>query len=159
MPVVDLPDDGTSTSALDPLASMEELQARYDVVDVDQAELALEDVSALIREVAGGETMWSDVSTAPASIKVICLRATMRYLNNPDGFQNESYGSYSYGYSKDFSIGLFLTDGEIKQIERISGASGGIRPVRLTSYYEGRGCSTIYAQPFNDTDPIPVWSE
>jgi hypothetical protein len=158
MPVVDLPDDGTSTSDLDPLATLDELKARYDVVDDTQAELALEDVSALIREVAGSETAWSDVSTAPAAIKVICLRATMRYLNNPDGFQNESYGSYSYGYSKDFSVGLFLTDGEIKQIERIAGGAGGVRSIRLTSYYEGRGCRNVYAQPYNDTDPIPVWS-
>lgn len=156
MPVIDLPPGDDSD--LDPLATLDELKARYDVTDDDQAEIALSDISALIREATGYPNIWSDTTKVPQSVKVICLRATMRYLDNPSGYSNESYGSYSYGYSKDFSVGLWLTDAEIARIQQAAGAGNRMKTIQFVSNYSGPYHSgTIYSQPYNDTDPMPVW--
>lgn len=157
MPVVDIDDD---LADIDPLVSLDELKARYDVVDDETATLVLEDISALVREAAGNEDKWTDVTTVPRAIKVITLRAAIRSLNNPDGFQSESYGSYSYSYGKDQTIVSWLTDSEVKRIEKISGAN---RPksIRNRSPYtdvNGRYyCNTIWAAPTDDDpDPFPM---
>lgn len=152
MPVIDLDD---AVLDLDPLVSLAQLKTRYDVVDDSRAELALQDASDLVRSISHPK-VWADPSTAPKSIKVIVIRAVERYLNNPDGLQAESYGSYSYSYSKDFSVGMWLTDGETKMIERLSSRRG-ITSLQIYSPYEGSGSNTIYAQPYNDPDPMPVW--
>ena len=157
MPVVDIDDELVD---IDPLVSLDELKKRYDVQDDAAAEVVLEDISALVRDAAGNENIWADVTTAPRAIKVIVIRAAIRSLNNPDGFQSESYGSYSYSYGKDQTIPTWLTDAEMKQIQKIAGANRP-RSIRNSSpYTDGQGCyylNTIWAAPTDDDpDPFPM---
>lgn len=128
------------------LMTLNDFKKRYDVTDDDQAQVGLDDGSSLIREATLNPFAWPQApGGVPRAIQVILSRAVARWLNNPDGLQSESFGSYSYAYSKDSAEGIWLTDGEVKQIQKLY--NGG-RPtsVRVGSPYTcGPFDNTVYS--------------
>lgn len=122
------------------LMTLDQLKKRIDVDDDVLAQQGLDDGSALIREVTLNPYAWPKApGGVPSAVQVILARAVARWLNNPDQLQSESFGSYSYTYSKDATAGIWLTDGEVKQIQRLSGA-GRPSSVRVASPYTDRFC-------------------
>jgi hypothetical protein len=120
------------------LMTLAQLEQRISVDDPVAAQVGLDDGSALIREAALNPLAWPQApGGVPAALQVILSRAVARWLNNPDLLQSESFGSYSYSYAKEATSGIWLTDAEVKQIQRISGA-GRPSSVTIVSPYTDR---------------------
>lgn len=139
------------------LATLADLAKRYDISDDDLAQQALDDGSALIRSAVFNEEAWPYApGGVPNSVKVILIRAAIRWLNNPDELQNESFGSYAYSYNKEASTGIWLTDSEVTQLRRIYGASAP-RSLRAVSPYTCRPFSNTVFSLTGDPDVDSRW--
>lgn len=120
--------------SLPALASLDELTARVGTIDDPaRAQAALEDASSTIR--AFTRRTWtdstgnalalpsgSDAWQADVLVKVCCSVAR-RVLENPDGVQAESLGSYSVTNS-NASADVYLTRGEQRDLESVIGKGG-----------------------------------
>ena len=127
-----------SQPVLRSLMTLEQYTQRFGSDDDELTQQGLDDGSALIREATLNPYKWPQApGGVPAAIQVILARAVNRWLNNPDQLQSESFGSYSYTYSKDATAGIWLTDAEVKQIQRLSGA-GRPTSVKIASPYDDR---------------------
>ena len=119
-------------SSLPALADIADLEVRLDRIITDEetprVEALLDDVSVMVREVAG--KTWVDPEDptqviAPDIVRLIVLRASVRFLTNPAGFSSESAGDYSYQRNgMDARGGLFLTDEEIGWLKKVAGKLG-----------------------------------
>ena len=118
--------------SLSPLALPDDLEVRLDRTftdaEIPRVEALLDDVSAMVREVAG--KTWVDPADlaeviAPDIVKVIVLRAAARYMNNPCGFSSESVGDYSYQRrGVDAGGALYLTGEEVEWLRKVAGKLG-----------------------------------
>lgn len=131
---------------LPPLASFESLArklggdpADFDVNERDRAEYLLDEASELIRDVA--EKTWVSDSGAlvdvPRRIARICVAAAARAFDNPEGLVQRTMGDSSKSYDRTNREGgevVYLTDAEVADIRKASGASG-FQSVTLTSPY------------------------
>jgi len=114
------------------LADVADLEVRLDRTITDdespRVEALLDDVSVMVREVAG--KTWVDPEDptqviAPDIVRLIVLRVSVRYMANPAGFSSESAGDYSYQRNgMDARGGLFLTDEEIGWLKKVAGKLG-----------------------------------
>lgn len=99
--------------------------------DLDAAEDALADVSALVHATArdaGLTSPWT-ASSVPDEVRVIVLRAAARQYRNPDGYTSENYGG-AYSWSRpDEETTAYLTTAEEAKIAAAAqaGQGGGSR--------------------------------
>ncbi|GAA2843861.1 hypothetical protein Acy02nite_68400 [Actinoplanes cyaneus] len=129
--------------SLPPLATVAELQTRVGGTitgpDLNRAVAALEDVSSLVRLEAGTDWVAADgvTITAPRAIVTVVLAAAGRVYRNPDGYQGETVGAYSYQYAQT-STSAYLSTDEITIIRRAASpaASSGVFSLRTPSAYE-----------------------
>ncbi|RLK22637.1 hypothetical protein DER29_0475 [Micromonospora sp. M71_S20] len=132
--------------SLPPLAPVAELERRLGLApgtltgsDLVRAGVALEDASTLVRAEAGTDWVAEDgvTVTAPAVVATVVLAAALRAYRNPDGYQGESVGDYSYQYARESTSG-YLTASEALIVRRAAGktAGMGVYTVRTPSAYE-----------------------
>lgn len=121
-----------------PLATLADLAARVEggiaVEDEARATACLEDVSALVRQVA--RVTYLDelgaVTGLPEVTRAVVLHAAARALLNPAGsMSRESIGSYNYGRADSGAIasqgtayGAYLTPAEKKTVRQAAGRQG-----------------------------------
>ena len=130
--------------SLPSLATVEALQVRLggqplSGADLDRARAALDDVSALVRLEAGLDWVAADgvTITAPAAVVTVVLAAAQRGYRNPDGFQGETVGPYSYQYGQG-ETSAYLTPTERRIVKNAASAAGrgGVYTIRTPSAYE-----------------------
>lgn len=131
--------------SLPALAPVAELERRLGLAagaltgsDLTRAEVSLDDASALVRDEAGKTWVAEDgvTITAPAVVVTVVLAAALRAYRNPDGYQGESVGDYSYQYARESTSG-YLTDREVQLIRRAAGfGRTGVYTVSIRSPYE-----------------------
>jgi len=113
-------------------ASIDDLEARMgSVVDAARAQTALEDASAEIR--AYTRRSWAtdgelalptgtEAWKADVLVKVCCSIAR-RVLENPEGFSQESIGSFSHS-AANASNDVYLTASERRDLQSVIGTGG-----------------------------------
>jgi hypothetical protein len=110
-------------------ASTDDLDVRLpgglNASDEDRAQAALDDASALIRSEAGIDWVDDDAlrTDFPAVLRVICITAARRELENPDGIISETIDGYSQRLA-NASTGVYLTPKEVRVVRRCAGRSG-----------------------------------
>lgn len=139
--------------SLPPLATVEAMQVRLGGPpltndDLSRAVAVLDDVSALVRLEAGVDWVATDgvTVTAPAAVVAVVLAAALRGYRNPDGFQGETVGPYSYQYAQG-AASAYLTSAEARIVRvATSGASGraGVYTIRTPSAYEDPPTPTLW---------------
>lgn len=135
----------THPAQLIPLATIAGLETRIGLEvgslqgsDLARAQAALDDVSALVRAEAGqnwlSEAHNTTTVTAPPQVVAVVIRAAIREFKNPDGFQTEQLGDYSY--RTENTSGVYLTEDEKTIIRKAAGlGSAGLWTVRTPSQY------------------------
>jgi hypothetical protein len=113
------------STPLPPLADVDDLADRLgrELADneVDRAEAALSDASAMVRE----EARRDFAEGPPAAIQAVVLTASLRVMRNPEGFVQEMIGAYSYRRrEEDTSVYLTAAEKAICARYRNSGGSG-----------------------------------
>ncbi|MEU4568668.1 hypothetical protein [Micromonospora sp. NPDC023956] len=143
--------------SLPPLATVADMEKRLGLVpgslsgaDLARAGAALEDVSALVRLEAGADWVAEDGATitAPPAVVTVVLAAALRGYRNPDGFQGETVGPYSYQYAQG-ATSAYLTAQELRLIRAASGNSAAsVYTLRTPSAYSEptRSPSGIYLE-------------
>lgn len=132
--------------SLPPLATVADMEKRLGLApgaiagnDLTRAGAALDDASDLVRAEAGTDWVADDgmTVTAPRSVIVVTHNVALRAYRNPDGYQGEQIGPYSYQYTKD-STSVYLTADEVAIVHRAAGLSGGhagVYTLRVPSAY------------------------
>ncbi|MCK2239395.1 MULTISPECIES: hypothetical protein [unclassified Crossiella] len=136
-----------TAAAVPPLASLAELETRMrrplaGTPDEDGALAALADASALVRAEVPPALLIP--TTPPAVVAVVCQSAA-RAVRNPDGFQSETAGQYTYRYGDPAVTGVYLTEEERAVLRRLSRRSG-LRSTR-TPYGAGEHTDPPYRLP------------
>ncbi|GAA4527465.1 hypothetical protein [Amycolatopsis samaneae] len=121
----------TQAAEPEPLATLTQLKARPGVTitgpDAEARALtALVDASNLVRAELPPDLLSPTVP--PAVVTVVC-QAARRAVRNPEGYQSETAGQYTYRYGDDTTTGVYLTDAEHKVLRRV-GRRSGLRSVR-----------------------------
>jgi len=109
-----------------PLATLEQLKARPGVIltgpDADARALtALVDASNLVRAELPPALLIGPVP--PAVVTIVC-QAAGREVRNPEGYQSETAGQYTYRYGDDAATGVYLTKHDHKVLRRLARRSG-----------------------------------
>lgn len=89
-----------------------------------QAEALVTDASALVVSIVNDADVtdsWTSI-TVPASVVPVVVGMVRRGIDNPNGYQSESIGSYSYSGAS--ASGVFATREEARVIRRAAGTSG-----------------------------------
>lgn len=107
--------------------------------DEPRAQAALDDVSTLIRSIAGVDWVDTDnpaelADDLPDIIVTVTLSAARRVLDNPDGIQQESIDNYSRTLVNP-SGDVYLTANEKRLVRKAAGRSE-IGSVELESPYQ-----------------------
>lgn len=129
--------------------------------DMERAQAALDDASALIR--AAANKTWVDddeqlEEDVPGVLLTVCCAAARRAITNPDGVKAETFDQFSQSYAND-SGDVYLKRSE-KRLVR-SAASGGesLSSVELTNDSGVPGATgagdTIYVDVDYGGDPMP----
>lgn len=130
--------------SLPPLATVTELEARLGLaagslagVDLGRAQQALDDASGLIRLEAGVDWVAADgvTVTAPTAVRTVARNCALRVFRNPDEYQSESVGSYSYQYAPG-ATSAYLTAAEIRTVRAAVTGRAGVVSIRTPSAYE-----------------------
>lgn len=120
-----------------PLASLEQFSNRLGAspegADVDRAEAALDDASALIRTEAGED--WLDaggaLETVPAAVEAVALAVALRAYRNPEGVQQSQVGDVSVTYAAGGGS-AFLYPQERRIVRRAAGRQA-VGSIQLTA--------------------------
>ena len=107
-----------------------------------QVEALISDASALVIDIVGDDDItdtWTAVTpaTIPGAIVPVIVSMVRRGLDNPNGYTQESIGSYSYTRSES-SSGVFATRDEVRAIRKAISSSG-IAALNLDSHLPVRG--------------------
>src|SRR5690606_40356467 len=108
------------------LITVEELLARpgFDGADESQAEAVLDDVSALVVQIAGIDPEWT-AETVPAAVVPVIVSMARRGLSNPRGLTGEQLGDYGWqAQGAGGASSLYATRREERIIRRAAGRSG-----------------------------------
>lgn len=107
------------------LITVEDLLARpgFDGVDEASAEAVLEDVSALVLQIAGVDPPWT-VGTVPAAVVPVVVSMARRGLLNPLGRTGETLGDHTWQAAGQGTAGLYATRYEERIIRRAAGRLG-----------------------------------
>lgn len=118
---------------MQPLANLSQLQNRIPggipSEELPRAEAALEDASALVRDVTN-ET-WHDQPVPQSVVMVVCAVAR-RVLHNPYGMQSETMGGYTW---RNETAGVYLTNEERAVVLRAAGKSDGVISIETELHY------------------------
>lgn len=113
-------------SLAEPAEVIDRLGRPLDAAEQVRVRAVLDDVSALVRDVAGRDFL-NEAGTAlegvPHSVRAVVLKASERAMRNPDGYQSESVGDYSYA-RRGAEDGTYLTEREETLIRRAMGRTG-----------------------------------
>lgn len=128
------------------LITVEQLLARpgFDGVDESQAEAVLDDVSALVVQIAGIDPEWT-ADTVPAAVVPVIVSMCRRGLSNPRGLTGEQLGDYGWqAQGASGASSLYATRREERIIRRAAGRSGASsvdldNPLPLPPYMAGGG--------------------
>ena len=107
------------------------------VTQILQAEALITDASALVVDIVNDATItdpWDD-ATVPASVVPVVVNMVRRGMDNPNGYGQESIGSYSY--SSPNTSGLFANRDEARAVRKAAGTSG-VAALNLDSYLATR---------------------
>jgi len=144
---------------LPPFATVEDLEVRLGVVlgghgsDYDRAAAALDDASALIRNVG---IDWVDdhgeiVDDLPDVVFSVTLAAALRAYQNPTGAERQTVGDVTVAFATGGDGGgVYLTRAERAAIRKAAG-TGSLVSVGLTTPYLG----TTSAMYLDDDQGIP----
>jgi len=107
------------------LITVEQLLARpgFDGVDEASAEAVLEDVSALVLQIAGVDPPWT-AETVPAAVIPVVVAMARRALLNPMGRTGETLGDYTWQAAGQSAAGLYATRREERIIRQAAGRLG-----------------------------------
>lgn len=118
-----------------PLADLSALEDRMTVDDTNRALAALDDASAFVRAAAGAD--WVDaegnLDAVPAVVVAVTLAVARRLYENPDGFESETIGDYTYRRG-DGSNGLLPH--EVRAVRKAAGSTS-VGSVGLDGYLDG----------------------
>ena len=141
------------------LATTDDLEARgVTTSDASRAQAALDDATAVHRDVASPEDWLDDdgnLETVPDIVVAICCRAVQRSLDNPQAVQAEGIGSYNVTFANS-SPDVYLTKAERASIRRAVGKVS-LGAVTIESPYAPRhDLSDICVDVEGGGDPIPM---
>lgn len=108
------------------LITVEQLLTRpgFDGVDEAQAAAVLDDVSALVVQIADLATAWT-AETVPAAVVPVIVSMARRGLSNPRGLTGEQLGDYGWqAQGGGGSSSLYATRREERIIRRAAGRLG-----------------------------------
>lgn len=121
------------------VATIEDVQARLnrplDATEVALAETLLDDAEAMIRRRIKDldERVAADATYRALAVKIEA-NAVLRVIRNPEGYRQESNGTYSYALSAAVAAGhLFIMDSEWTELGA-SRAAFSIAPTVRTAY-------------------------
>lgn len=128
------------------LITVEQLLARpgFDGVDESQAEAVLDDVSALVVQIAGIDPEWT-ADTVPAVVVPVIVSMARRGLANPRGLTGEQLGDYGWqAQGGGGASSLYSTRNEKRIISKAAGRLGVSsvdldNPLPLPPYRAGGG--------------------
>lgn len=113
-----------------PLATVPEVEARLGrrlaSDEVLRAEAVLDDISGLVRDIAGSDFLneaGTELSGVPHTVRAVVRRAAERAMRNPEGYSGESTGDYSY-QRRGAEDGVYLTEAEERKIRQAMGRGG-----------------------------------
>lgn len=94
-----------------------------------QVNALIDDASALVIDIVNNATTtatWDAATpgTVPAGIIPVVVSMVRRGLDNPNGYRQESLGSYSYSIGPGDASGIFATRAEARAIRRAAGTAG-----------------------------------
>jgi hypothetical protein len=151
-----------ATTALPPLAEVEDLRAWPGVSVSDDQESAAEAVlsraSAIVRRAAGKTWLNDDGSglgDVPDGISSIVVQAAARFWNNPNGAVAITKGPFSEQFGQAVEAGVFLTQSEKDEISDAVSISGS-RPKLWTQATTRDRCGAdgVFLTDQYDGDPI-----
>lgn len=94
----------------------------------DQVGALIDDASALVADVVADATVtdtWDAVAgSVPPGIVPVVVAMVRRGLDNPNGYRQESIGSYNYSLGADGASGIFATRQDVRTIRRAAGKVG-----------------------------------
>lgn len=148
----------------DDLATLDELKARLDwTLDSDEeriAQSALEDASILARVYSGLDL--PDPQSAPRMIKTLVLRASARYMRNPDGYVTSRAGDETLAWNDDAGENagtVYFTDDEQDLLKEIGGRKGGLASVQITAWNSRISNRTGWVPSADGTRPFPFYAD
>jgi plasmid stabilization system protein ParE len=118
-------------------ATLEDLKARLDwELDEDEARIAggaLEDASDLAAHYGRN---WAE-DAAPRLVRTLVLKATSRYMKNPDGYTQSRAGDETLAWNDKAGENagtVYFSDEEIKLLAALGGRKPGIVSVPIVAY-------------------------
>jgi hypothetical protein len=149
---------------LPPLASVDQLGARLGSdptgSEYERAFAVLNDVSALVRSVAGLDWVTEDdgdieLDDVPDIIVAVTVAVAYRAYQNPTGATQSSVGDVSVSYGREGVTGaIYLTPDERRAVRRAAGASSAGTVELVSPYYPA--ASAYYVPVEGGGDPIPI---
>ena len=145
------------------LATIEALEARLGRTLTGaaraQAEAAIADASALVREEARRSFLDEDGNiVAPPAVITVVLQAALRAVRNPEGYTGETLGQYSYRRS-DEDLSVYLTDAEREIVGRYRQSSRALWTLPTTRGDCSRYADTIWVDDQYGTEPFPMYAK
>lgn len=133
------------------LAELTDYEARHGEVPDDRQSVVstlLEDASSLILDaVEGSEEPWAleeEGAEVPNSVIAVCVAVAFRAYTNPNALSRQALGAASYTYKGDLPDAIFLTDREVRLLQKAARRSR-FQAVTLESPYSGPSSdSTIF---------------
>lgn len=120
-------------------ATLDELKARLDwTLDADEeriATTALEDASDLARAHAGRD--WDPIATAPRLIRTLVLKASKRYMTNPQGLTQSRAGDETLGWNDSAGENagtVYFTRDEREMLAGIGGRKAGLVSAEISAW-------------------------
>lgn len=106
------------------LITFEQLTARpgFDNVDQAEAEAVIDDVSALVADIAKPVVLTA--ATLPPAIVPVIVAMVRRGVSNPRGLSSEQMGDYGWQAGGQTSTGVYATRHEERIIRRAAGRLG-----------------------------------
>lgn len=130
------------------LITLADFTARHeeDLSAAEQARVTtlIDDASALVVQAVNDPTItdpWD--TTAPAAVVPVVYRMVRRAFVNPDGYESETIGSYTWRHGRE--PGIFMTKMERREVRRAAGGTS--TSVTLESPYAGTETYWLEATP------------
>jgi len=156
--------------SLPALATLSDFEDRYGrMLEADETmrvSVLLDDVSALVRDVAGVDWLNDDddeLEDVPGTIVAVVCEVVRRGFDNPAGLAGETIGDYSWRAGK-VNYGVYLTTEERRTVRRAAGRLSvgtvgleGILPImpsdpRLLNYMNEDGIVVVNGPELDDDE-------
>jgi hypothetical protein len=141
-------------ASVDDLATLMKL-APFTGIDLDQATLVIQIVSAWARGVSG--QAWPDAPTGvPPDVRAVVLTASRRELNNPDKVITETMGPFNVTYSTPPDG--FFTPAELAILRRFAGRPAGLFTISMSRGDVPTAFTDGYLSFGDGGEPLPYYA-